>query len=141
MEGKIMKVKLEELAAALLKSDRLQGYIDLTRGKTVLLDSDMDESAREEHVFEIEEDWEHYIPLPNAVDEHEREIMRSFAALQEEELRSRLELALKGAGGASRFRREVRHLLLKKSWEEHQLREMLKIARDFCEENAIEYEA
>lgn len=135
-----MKVKLEELAVALLKSDRLQGYIDLARGKAVLIDSDMDDAAREEHVFEIEEDWEHYIPLPNAVDEHEGELMRSFAALQREDLRVRLETALKGAGGAARFRREVRHLLLKRAWEEHQMREMLKVARDFCEENAIEYE-
>lgn len=135
-----MKVKIEELAAALLKSDRLQGYIDLARGKAVLIDCDMDEAAREEHVFEIEEDWEHYIPLPNAVDEHEGELMRSFAACQKGELRARLETALAGAGGASRFQREVRHLLLKRAWEEHQMCEMRRIARDFCEENAIEYE-
>ena len=134
-----MEIDLHELAEAFLRSDVRQGYIDLAQGKVILLKDDMDEAEAEAHVFEIEEDWEHYLPLPNLLDEREREIMLSFAASAREGVRERLQEALQGAGASNRFRHQVKHLLLQKAWEEHFRQSMLEAAREFCQENDLAY--
>ena len=134
-----MEIDLHELAEAFLHSDVRQGYIDLAQGKVILLKDDMDEAEAEAHVFEIEEDWEHYLPLPNLIDEREREIMLSFAEQAREGVRERLQEALQGNGAASRFRHQVKRLLMQKAWETHLRQAMLEAARDFCEENELSY--
>ena len=134
-----MEIDLHKLAEAFLQSDVRQGYIDLAKGEVVLLRDDMDEAEAEAHVFEIEEDWEHYLPLPNLIDEREREIMASFAADAREGVRERLQEALTGAGAAARFRHQVKRLLLQKAWEIHLRESMLESARDFCQENELAY--
>ena len=134
-----MEIDLHKLAEAFLQSDVRQGYIDLAKGEVVLLRDDIDEAEAEAHVFEIEEDWEHYLPLPNLIDEREREIMASFAADAREGVRERLQEALTGAGAAARFRHQVKRLLLQKAWEIHLRESMLEAARDFCQENELAY--
>ena len=134
-----MEIDLHELAEAFIHSDVRQGYIDLAQGKVVLLKDDMDEAEAEAHVFEIEEDWEHYLPLPNLIDEREREFMLSFAEQAREGVRERLQEALQGSGAASRFRHQVKHLLMQKAWEAHLRQALLEAARDFCEENELSY--
>ena len=134
-----MKVNLQELAKALSQSDMHQGYIDIESGKVILLTEDLGEEEALNHVFEIEEDWEHYLPLPNLLDEREREIMFSFAENAREGIRERLQEALQGNGAASRFRHQVKRLLLQKAWEEHFRQSMLEAAREFCEENELAY--
>ena len=134
-----MEIDLHKLAEAFLQSDVRQGYIDLAKGEVVLLRDDMDEAEAEAHVFEIEEDWEHYLPLPNLVDEREREIMLSFAESAREGIRERLQEALQGSGASSRFRHQVKRLLLQKDWEAHFRRSMLEAAREFCQENELAY--
>ncbi len=134
-----MEIDLHKLAEAFLHTDVRQGYIDLAKGEVVLLRDDMDEAEAEAHVFEIEEDWEHYLPLPNLLDEREREIMFSFAENAREGIRERLQEALQGNGAASRFRHQVKRLLLQKAWEEHFWQSMLEAAREFCEENELAY--
>ena len=134
-----MEINLHELARALEQSDVRQGYVDLEKGKVILLRDDMDEAEAEAHVFEIEEDWEHYLPLPNLLDEREREFMLSFAENAREGVRERLQEALQGAGASTRFRHQVKHLLLQKAWEEHFRQSMLEAAREFCQENDLAY--
>lgn len=134
-----MEINLHELARALEQSDVRQGYVDLEKGEVILLRDDMDEAEAEAHVFEIEEDWEHYLPLPNLLDEREREIMLSFAASAREGVRERLQEALQGAGASTRFRHQVKRLLLQKAWEEHFRQSMLEAAREFCQENDLAY--
>ena len=137
----ILKLNLAELAQALAQSDVRQGYIDIEQGTVVLLDNNMDEEAAADYVFDMEDDWEHYLPLPNAVDEHERHLMQEFAASQEREgIRTRLLQALAGPGGAVRFHHQVKRLLLLPSWEAFWAKRLLDIARDLCEENGLEYE-
>ena len=134
-----MEINLHELARALEQSDVRQGYVDLEKGEVILLRDDMDEAEAEAHVFEIEEDWEHYLPLPNLLDEREREFMLSFAENAREGVRERLQEALQGAGASNRFRHQVKHLLLQKAWEEHFRQSMLEAAREFCQENDLAY--
>lgn len=135
-----MKINLTELALALAQSDVKQGYIDIEKGKVMLLDEDMDEEATTDYIFDIEDDWEHYLPLPNAVDEHERRLMEEFAASRERgEVRTRLQQALAGPGGACRFRHQVKRLLLLPAWEAFWAEGLLDVARNLCEENDLEY--
>ena len=135
-----MKVNLQELAKALSQSDMHQGYIDIASGKVVILRDDLGEDESLNHVFEIEDDWEHYIPLPNAVDSEERNLMVSFAAAQREDVQARLQEILQQPGAQLKFRQQIKHLLLKSAWEEFQQQYFLNVARDYCEENDLEYE-
>lgn len=136
-----MKVKLQDVAKAMAHSDMHQGYVDLTNGKVVVMKDELAEKDILNHVFNIEDDWEHYVPLPNVVDETERDVMEAFAAQQKnEDVKKRLQEALAGIGGAGRFLRQIRYLLLQKEWDAFLEQHFLAVARDWCEENAIAYE-
>lgn len=135
-----MKVKLKELAEAFAQSDVRQGYVDTREGKVVLLPDNMAEKEAMHHAFIMEEDWERYIPIPNVMDEDETAMMHAFAASrQREDVKERLLTALQGAGAVTRFRHQVRYLLLKPAWEAFKQDYLMKAARDWCEENAVEY--
>lgn len=135
-----MKVNLQELAKALAQSDMHQGYIDIESGRVILMQDDLGEEEALNHVFEIEDDWEHYIPLPNAVDSEEHNLMESFAAAQREDVKERLQDILHKPGAQIKFRQQIKHLLLKSVWEKFQQEYFLNVARDYCEENDLEYE-
>jgi hypothetical protein len=135
-----MKVNLQELAKALAQSDMHQGYIDIESGRVILMQDDLGEEEALNHVFEIEDDWEHYLPLPNAVDSEEHNLMVSFAAAQREEVKLRLQDILQKSGAQIKFRQQIKHLLLKPAWEKFQQEYFLNVARDYCEENDLEYE-
>ncbi|SFA73267.1 UPF0158 family protein [Selenomonas ruminantium] len=135
-----MKVNLQELAKALAQSDMHQGYIDIESGRVILMQDDLGEEEALNHVFEIEDDWEHYIPLPNAVDSEEHNLMESFAAAQREDVKERLQEILQKSGAQIKFCQQIKHLLLKPAWEKFQQEYFLNVARDYCEENDLEYE-
>ena len=135
-----MKVNLQELAKALAQSDMHQGYIDIASGRVILMQDDLGEEEALNHVFEIEDDWEHYIPLPNAVDSEEHNLMETFAAAQREDVKERLQEILQQSGAQIKFRQQIKHLLLKPAWEKFQQEYFLNVARDYCEENDLEYE-
>ena len=135
-----MKVNLQELAKALAQSDMHQGYIDIASGRVILMQDDLGEEEALNHVFEIEDDWEHYIPLPNAVDSEGHNLMESFAAAQREDVKERLQEILQKTGAQIKFRQQIKHLLLKPAWEMFQQEYFLNVARDYCEENDLEYE-
>ena len=135
-----MKVNLQELAKALAQSDMHQGYIDIESGRVILMQDDLGEEEALNHVCEIEDDWEHYIPLPNAVDSEEHNLMESFAAAQREDVKERLQEILQKSGAQLKFRQQIKHLLLKPAWEKFQQEYFLNVARDYCEENDLEYE-
>ena len=140
--GKVesMKVNLQELARALSKSDMHQGYIDIASGKVIIMRDAPGEEEALNHVFEIEDDWEHYIPLPNIADSEGHNLMESFAAVQRDEVKTRLQEILRQPGAQLKFHQKIKHLLLKSVWEKFQQEYFLNIARDYCEENDLEYE-
>lgn len=135
-----MKVDLKDLAAAFAHSDVRQGYVDIRAGKVVMMADDMAEEEAMHHAFAMEEDWEHYIPIPNVMDEDETAMMHAFAESRpREDVKERLREALQGTGAVTRFHHQVRHLLLKPAWEAFKQDYLLQAARDWCEENAVEY--
>lgn len=135
-----MKVDLKDLAAAFAQSDVRQGYVDIRAGKVVMMADDMAEEEVMHHAFAMEEDWEHYIPIPNIMDEDETAMMHAFAESRpREDVKERLREALQGTGAVTRFHHQVRHLLLKPAWEAFKQDYLMQVARDWCEENDVEY--
>lgn len=135
-----MKVDLKELAAAFAQSDVRQGYVDIRAGKVVMMADDLAERDAMHYALAMEEDWEHYIPIPNVMDGDEAAMMRAFAESRpREDVKERLLTALQGAGAVTRFRHQVRHLLLKPAWEAFKQDYLMQVARDWCEENDVEY--
>ncbi len=145
-----MKVKLGELAIALEKSDVVQGYVDIEEGKVLLYGEELSDSLehreeteeeRLEHVFSIEDHWQRYVALPNVYETDERAIMLAFAdSLQDQEKKAQLLEVLQGAGAVGRFGRHLKKLLLTQIWQEYLHQYFLAAARDWCEENHVEYE-
>ena len=135
-----MKVDLKELAAAFAQSDVRQGYVDIRDGKVVMMADDLAERDAMHYALAMEEDWEHYIPIPNVMDGDEAAMMRAFAESRpREDVKERLLTALQGAGAVTRFHPQVRHLLLKPAWEAFKQDYLMQVARDWCEENDVEY--
>ena len=135
-----MKVDLKELAAAFAQSDVRQGYVDIRDGKVVMMADDLAERDAMHYALAMEEDWEHYIPIPNVMDGDEAAMMRAFAESRpREDVKERLLTALQGVGAVTRFRHQVRHLLLKPAWEAFKQDYLMQVARDWCEENDVEY--
>lgn len=136
-----MKIKLRDLAKAMAKSDVHQGYVDIKLGKVIIMQDDMAEADTLDHIFDIEDDWQHYIPLPNVIDNEAHAIMLGFIEKQARaDIKDRLLAALNSTGAAIKFQHQVRHLLLKSAWENYQQEYFMAAARDWCEENDLEYE-
>ena len=143
-----MEISLQELAAALEKTDVLQGYADTRDGRIILMGEDESdaraeaasrEEERMERLLSIEEDWQRYVPLPDIYDAEIRSIMQTFVEKAPEKARVALEETLHGASSRLRFRRAVQELSLGAAWRAHLSSRLLALARDWCEENAIAY--
>jgi hypothetical protein len=74
------------------------------------------------------------------VDSEEHNLMESFAAAQREDVKARLQEILQKSSAQLKFRQQIKHLLLKPAWEKFQQEYFLNVARDYCEENDLEYE-
>lgn len=143
-----MEISLQELAAALEKTDVLQGYADTRDGRIILMGEDESdarteaasrEEERMERLLSIEEDWQRYVPLPDIYNAEIRSIMQTFAEKAPQEARAALEETLRGASARLRFRRAVQRLSLAAAWQAHLSSSLFALARDWCEENAIAY--
>ena len=118
-----MEISLQELSAALEKTDILQGYVDTREGRILMIEEDVAasldkaaqrEEAHMESVLAIEEDWQRYVPLPNLYDMEIRSIMQGFAEKAPAETRLALEGALCASAARRRFFHTVRSLSLEK---------------------------
>ena len=143
-----MEISLQELSAALEKTDILQGYVDTREGRILMIEEDVAasldkaaqrEEAHMESVLAIEEDWQRYVPLPNLYDMEIRSIMQGFAEKAPAETRLALEGALCASAARRRFFHTVRSLSLEKVWREDLSMRLLVLAREWCEENDVAY--
>ena len=143
-----MEISLQELSAALEKTDILQGYVDTREGRILMIEEDVAasldkaaqrEEAHMESVLAIEEDWQRYVPLPNLYDMEIRSIMQGFAEKAPAETRPALEGALCASSARRRFFHTVRSLSLEKVWREYLSMRLLVLAREWCEENDVAY--
>ena len=111
-----------------------EGYADKPAGR------EETEEERLSQVFSVEDDWQRYIVLPDIYEEL-RSFMKAFAKDCDDPAgREALLGALAGPGAISRFERQLRRLALAKQWQAYRRDQLWELARDWCEENALEYE-
>lgn len=138
-----MNVKLSDIADALERSDVMQSFIDTKTGRVIVMGTDFDAEPKDDEAypdaFQIEEEWERYVVLPNIYDD-ERAIMEDFAKNTGGEAGKHLLMALKGHGGVPRFERAARKQGLYDTWANFFRMRLLEIARDWCEEYDVKYD-
>ena len=143
------EVSLAAIAAKLEKIDLWQIYFDTQAGAFVEFLEEYDEEASPEmteeqilqYAFEVEDNWERYVPLPNAYDIDEHSIMKNFALQQEDlAIKEKLLEALNGSAALLHFRQQIKELGLETAWLEQRQQGFLQIARQWCLENGILYE-
>ena len=143
------EVSLAAIAVKLEKIDLWQIYFDTQAGAFVEFLEEYDEEASPEmteeqilqYAFEVEDNWERYVPLPNAYDIDEHSIMKNFALQQEDlAIKEKLLEALNGSAALRHFRQQIKELGLETAWLEQRQQGFLQIARQWCLENGILYE-
>ena len=144
----------DDLVDAFEKSDTSTGYVDLKIGKVIVSDDglpgeeiSLDEAdmalddAQLSRAMDMEDNWERYILLPDVEDYEIKSQLASFIdGLDDDEKKSKLVAALKGAGAITRAERLIKKLELFALWREYRRKCYFALARDFCEENRIEYD-
>jgi Uncharacterised protein family (UPF0158). len=141
----MQEITLSAIADKLEKIDLWKIYFDTQTGAFVEFSEEYDAASQEQteeeilqQVFEVEDNWQRYVPLPSAYDVDEHAIMRKFAEQQAEALRQSLQETLQGSGAIRHFARKVRELALTESWQAYYRQELLQIAADWCLENGID---
>ena len=143
---------MADVVAALLKSDVVQSYVDIKAGKVLAFGQAFSEEAgtaeeteeeRLEHVFAVEDNWQQYIALPDIYDLYEREFLQDFLSerLQVLEEAPVWQALLAAPGGLSRLKRQMKHQDAFTDWQRYFQQRLFQIARDWCEENQIPYQA
>jgi hypothetical protein len=145
-----LKIKLQDLAHALEQSDVFAGYVDLAEGRVIVCGDQLSPAAEEtgtsdadqlERALSIEDDWQRYVALPNACDVDMKQVLQQFAAtLTGSDSKNELLAALQGAGAVTRSERLLRRLGMEPHWQTYLHHYFIAIARDWCEENNVEYE-
>ena len=88
-----------------------------------------------------EDDDDRFIPLPNQREINEYGMMEEFVSnVRNDSQRAALEIAISGRGAFRRFKDTIIRLGLEKKWYAFRDKEYLRVAREWCEENKIEYE-
>ncbi len=89
---------------------------------------------------DILEHEENYVSLPSKFDIHEYDIMERFCrTIEDDRTAEVLFSAIKGRGAFGRFREGIHRYDLEKEWDAFREEAFKEIAREWCEENGIEY--
>ncbi len=154
-----MKPKLSEIAESMAcQSENIQAYLNRETGKiemlneellTELADTDnpedtLDMYGGDEKDGELAHAIEHgqkWLALPSKLDINDYRIMENFCGTQQNsDLRNMLQKAIHGRSAFRKFRATVVQAGLLETWYAFKNDAYLEIARDWCEENRIEWE-
>lgn len=127
-------------------SDEWNQYLDIEEMEIVSLPvypfaGKYDED--EEELSElIEEGWNvRFFRLPSPYDIHEYHIMEQFIwELPEGRIQDSLEYAIRGRGAFRRFKERIIQYDIEEQWYDYQQEAYRKIAKEWCEDNDLEYE-
>lgn len=142
----MQEVTLPAIADKLEKIDLWKIYFDLETGTFVEFSEEYDAASQEQteeeilqHVFEVEDNWQRYVPLPSTYDVDEHAMMARFAGQQAQgDTKQMLQESLQKPGALRHFARKLREIGLAESWQAHRRQELLRIAADWCLENGID---
>src|ERR1700677_3884593 len=129
-------------------SDLTKSFVDRETGEVFSVDSEglgIAEEGEEEDVDEkalaIVKDWDRYEELPGKREVNDWEIMEEFCeSVQSPKRRDRLLRAISGSGAVRYFRDLVEEFGILKEWHAFREDALRDIAREWCEENEIEYQ-
>lgn len=135
------KLKLSLVYDALeMVSQECNMFIDLTKNEIVEVFDFMDEEEKEEIYFEIEENEENYLRLPNQYELNEYDRMVRFIySLNNEEYVNKLLNAIHGKGAYRRFKDTIIYLGVRDLWFDFKKKDLIKVAKEILEENEIPY--
>jgi hypothetical protein len=154
-----VKIKLSEIVESMdCQSDEITAYLNRENGKIEVVpdeptdaieDGEEQEDANEflatggEEACIVREiiQGKNWIPLPSKFDIHDYQIMEDFCLSQKDPTqRDRLLNAIQGRGAFARFKGIVQQLGLLEKWYEFKKTEYSEIAKQWCEQNGVEYE-
>ena len=136
-----MKVKLRDIIEAMeMANDSVRSFLDLQTGAIeTLFDDPVDDEEQEEISERLDEHG--FVRLPEQYDIHAYHIMEEFVSkLQNPMIQERLADAINGRGAFQRFKRGIRQYGVEQDWYVFREAAFLEIAREWCEENELEYE-
>ena len=136
-----MKVKLRDIIEAMeMANDSVRSFLDLQTGAIeTLFDDPVDDEEQEEISERLDEHG--FVRLPEQYDIHSYHIMEEFVSkLQNPMIQERLADAINGRGAFQRFKRGIRQYGVEQDWYDFREAAFLEIAREWCEENELEYE-
>ena len=136
-----MKVKLRDIVEAMeMANESARSFLDLQTGEIeTLFDDPLDDEEQEEISERLDEHG--LVRLPKQYDIHEYHIMEEFIEqLQNPMIQERLADAINGRGAFQRFKRGIRQYKAEQDWYDFRDAAFLEIAREWCEENNLEYE-
>ena len=136
-----MKVKLRDIVEAMeMANESARSFLDLQTGEIeTLFDDPLDDEEQEEISERLDEHG--FVRLPEQYDIHEYHIMEEFVEqLQNPMIQERLADAINGRGAFQRFKCGIRQYKAEQDWYDFRDAAFLEIAREWCEENNLEYE-
>ena len=152
------KVKLDAIVEELeMNLNDASSYVDRETGEVLTVTHDVLHEAEEDpeppdgmpewqiEMFQtarrIVEDPDRYPDLPDKFEVHEFSIMEDFcSSVQSDRVRDELFNAIRGKGAFRYFKDVLGRRRLWDQWSQFKIDALREIAKDWCEENKIEYE-
>jgi hypothetical protein len=151
-----IRVKLSEIVSGMeFQTSESTCYLNRETAETVLITDEASSAAEEGTTLSIYPAWEReeieaardilrnedkYVALPSQFEVNEYKIMEEFCrAVEDEKVSTALSVAIQGSGAFRRFKDTARNLGVTDKWYEFREKALRKIAKDWCEENHIEY--
>ncbi|SES09894.1 Uncharacterised protein family (UPF0158) [Gracilibacillus ureilyticus] len=98
------------------------------------------EQEQMELAYDILENEENYIELPDEFDIHEYRIIEEFCyTVENEAAKNKLLRAIRGRGAFRRFRDNIEDLDLEQNWYAYRDERYKEIARGFCEKYGLKW--
>jgi len=134
-------INLDIIVEALEMTDNeTDFFFDREKNDTVMLSQYSDDYQQVSDMIDEDED-DRFIRLPSQREINEYGMMEEFVSnVRNDSQRTALEIALSGRGAFRRFKDTVIRFGIEKNWYAFRDKEYLRVAREWCKENNVEYE-
>lgn len=134
-------INLDIIVEALEMTDNeTEFFFDREKNDTVMLSQYSDDYQQVSDMIDEDED-DRFIRLPSQREINEYGMMEEFVSnVRNDSQRAALENAISGRGAFRRFKDTVIRFGIEKNWYIFRDKEYLRVAREWCEENDVEYE-
>ena len=148
--------KLREIVDALsIQIDEAYQYLDIETGQIVMISDEELRAVENDRDLADFPDWqqemirlaqqifdqpEKFIELPSQFEINEYRIMERFClSVEDQAISDKLYYAIKGRGAFRRFKDQIHRYGLAEAWYQYLDEALEEIAKNWCEENQIDY--